>query len=137
MTSSLFMTRFLSCLSAGALAVTFILCLFETPAQKSIKLSEAGQAYYTQAYAQGLQRASSTYLLDMSARLLADAVSLDPSNPDHWSRLTTILRAKGAELQADQALAMAERLKNAPSSSPNATPDSVKVAFLLRPAAME
>jgi cytochrome c-type biogenesis protein CcmH/NrfG len=106
-------------------------CLMQSPAAQAVRLADAGEGYYKQAYADGLPGASSSYLLDMSARTLAQAVSKDPRNPEYWSRLTAVLRAKGAERQADLALAMAQKLS--PVSTGNNTSDApVDVALLSR-----
>jgi len=106
-------------------------CLMQNPASQAARLAEAAQGYYQQAYVHGMPGSSSAYMLDMSARTLAQAVSKDPRNPEYWSRLTAVLRAKGAERQADLALAMAQKLSPEVPKN-NAADAPVSVALLSR-----
>jgi hypothetical protein len=138
MIPSAFMTR-LICRLCGVLVLGgFGLCLVQTPSHQAQKLAEAGQAYYTQAYAEGLTQTSSVYLLDMSVRLLAQAVSKDPHRAEYWSSLTAVLRAKGAEQQADIAMRMAHILKTSPArSTPSVGTTPFTVASFSDPALLK
>lgn len=114
---------------AMALVAGLGVCLMQNPAAQAARLAAAGQGYYSQAYAAGLSGTASAYLLEMSTRTLAQAVSKDPLNPAYWSQLTAALRARGAERQADLALAISRKLSGAGSADESA-PAPVDLAFL-------